>query len=103
MRSYACAVGQAVQFLRDAEVSLLPPQGCAGPCSDRLQHSRQTLASLQQQFQTCVGQLQSQVTLHPYLCPQRVEQLQESILSQLLVRMSTLQAKGHIQLESLSR
>lgn len=103
MRSYSCAVGRAVQSLRDVEVSLLPPQGCSGLCSDRLQHAQQTLASLQQQFLTHVGQLQSQVTPHPYLCPHSVEQLQESILSQLLVRMSTLQAKGQLQLESQSR
>lgn len=58
---------------------------------------------LQQQFQAHVEQLQSQAALHPYLSPQKVEQLQENVLSQLLVRMSTLQAKGHIRLECLSR
>ncbi|XP_035850399.1 nesprin-2-like isoform X2 [Sander lucioperca] len=102
LRGYTCAVQQAAQFLRDIEVSLLPPQGSAGLCSGRLEETRQALASLQQQFQTHVEQLQSQVTLHPYLSPQKVEQLQEKILSQLLVRMSTLQAKGHIRLECLS-
>ncbi|XP_028420858.1 nesprin-2-like isoform X1 [Perca flavescens] len=102
LRGYTCAVQQAAQFLRDIEVSLLPPQGSAGLCSGRLEETRQALASLQQQFQTHVERLQSQVTLHPYLSPQKVEQLQEKILSQLLVRMSTLQAKGHIRLECLS-
>lgn len=61
------------------------------------------MASLQQQFQTHVEELQRQDTLHPYLSAQRVEQLQEDILSRLLVRMSTLQAKGHMRVECLSR
>lgn len=103
LRSYTCAVRQAVQFLRDVEVTLLPLQGSAGPCSERLEETQQALDSLQQQFQTHVEPLQSQVALHPYLSPQKAEQLQENILSQLLVRMSTLQAKGHIRLECLSR
>ncbi|KAA8578683.1 hypothetical protein FQN60_017503, partial [Etheostoma spectabile] len=102
LRGYTCAVQQAAQFLRDIQISLLPPQGSAGLCSGRLEETQQALASLQQQFQTHVERLQSQVTLHPYLSPQKVEQLQETILSQLLVRMSTLQAKGHIRLECLS-
>ncbi|KAM6917369.1 nesprin-2-like [Lycodopsis pacificus] len=102
LRSYMSAVKQAAQFLRDIEVSLLPLQGSAGLCSERLQETQQALASLQQQFQTHVEQLQSQDTLHRYLSPQRVQQLQENILSHLLVRMSTLQAKGHMRLEFLS-
>ncbi|XP_031728981.1 nesprin-2-like isoform X3 [Anarrhichthys ocellatus] len=102
LRSYTSAVRQAAQFLRDIEVSLLPPQGSAGLCSERLEETQQALASLQQQFQTHVEQLQSQDALHPYLSPQRVQQLQENILSHLLVRMSTLQAKGHMRLECLS-
>ncbi|XP_042357130.1 nesprin-2-like isoform X2 [Plectropomus leopardus] len=102
LRGYTCSVRQAAQFLRDIEVSLLPPQGSAGLCAERLEETQQALVSLQQQFQTHVEQLQRQTALHPYLCPQKVEQLQENILSQLLVRMSTLQAKGHLRLERLS-
>nr|XP_033497697.1 uncharacterized protein LOC117266566 isoform X2 [Epinephelus lanceolatus] len=102
LRGYTCAVRQAAQFLRDIEFSLLPPQGSAGPCSERLEETQQALVSLQQQFQTHVEKLQSQVILHPYLCPQKLEQFQENILSQLLVRMSTLQARGHLRLEHLS-
>ncbi|XP_005948911.2 nesprin-2 isoform X4 [Haplochromis burtoni] len=103
LRSYTCSVKQAVQFLRDIEVSMLPPQGSAGVCGDRVEETQQALASLQQQFQIHVEQLQDQTALHPYLSPLKVEQLQESILSQLLVMMSTLQAKGHVKLECLSR
>lgn len=103
LRSYTCSVKQAVQFLREIEVSLLPPQGSAGLCADRVEETQQALVSLQQQFQTHVEELQNQAALHPYLSPQKVEQLQESILSQLLVMMSTLQAKGHVKLECLSR
>lgn len=91
-----------MQFLRDQEVCLLPPQGPAGPCRARLDEALEALASLQQ-FQRHVEQLQQQVELHPYLSPREVEQLQEKILSQLLVRMSTLQAKGVLQQELLSR
>lgn len=82
---------------------MLPPQGSAGVCGDRVEETQQALASLQQQFQIHVEQLQDQTALHPYLSPLKVEQLQESILSQLLVMMSTLQAKAHVKLECLSR
>lgn len=103
LRSYTFSVKQAVQFLRDMEVSLQPPHGSAGPCSERLEETQRALLSLQQQFQAHLEPLQDQVSLHPHLCPQKMEHLQENILSQLLVRMSTLQAKGHVQLEKLSR
>lgn len=102
-RSYTCAVKQAVQFLRDTEGSLLPPQGPAGPCSEQLEKAQQAVDALQRRFQTFVDQLQSQATLLSCLSPQKVEKLQENILSQLLVRMSTLQAKAQIRLESLRR
>nr|XP_020467229.1 uncharacterized protein LOC109966618 [Monopterus albus] len=103
LRAYMCAVRQAVQFLRDIEASLLPPYGSVGLCSERVEEAQQALAALQEKFQTHVEELQSQVALHPYLSPQKVEQLQENILSQLLVRMSTLQAKGHVRLDCLRR
>lgn len=81
---------------------MLPPHGSVGPCSGRLQETRQALDSLQNHFQTHVEQIQ-QVALHPCLCPQKVQELLEHVLSQLLVRMSTLQAKGHMQLDTFSR
>lgn len=103
LRSYTCTVKQAVQFLRELDLSLQPCQGLAGLCSERIKETQLALLSLQHQFQTHVEHLQGQVISHPYLSPQKVQQLQENILSQLLVRMSTLQAKGHVQLENLSR
>ncbi|KAG7234116.1 hypothetical protein INR49_005780 [Caranx melampygus] len=103
LRSYTWAVKQAVQFLGDVEAALLPPQGPAGLCSDRLEETQEALAALQEQFQTNVDHLKSQFGLHLHLCPEKVQQLLEDVLSQLLVKLSTLQAKGHIQLESLSR
>ncbi|TNM95726.1 hypothetical protein fugu_016809 [Takifugu bimaculatus] len=103
LRSYTCAVKQAAQFLRDIKLSLQPPQGPAGLCSERIEETQRAVHALQQHFQIHVEHLQDQVIVHPYLSPQKVQQLQETILSQLLVRMSTLQAKGHIQLEHLSR
>lgn len=103
LKSYSCVVKEAVQFLRELDPCLQPSQGSAGPCSERMEETQRALLSLQQQFQTHVESLQGQVISHPYLAPQKVEQLQENILSQLLVRMSTLQAKGHVQLENLSR
>ncbi|KAG7509989.1 nesprin-2-like [Solea senegalensis] len=103
LRGYTSAVKRAALFLKDVEVSLLPPHSSAGLCSERLEEIQKALSALQQQFQTHVEQLQSQFSLHNLLSPQKAEQLQENILSQLLVRMSSLQAKGHHQLESLSR
>ncbi|MEQ2292394.1 hypothetical protein AMECASPLE_022720, partial [Ameca splendens] len=103
LRSYTLAVNKAVQFLQDIEVSLLPLQGSTGPCCERLEETQQALASLQHQFQTYIENLQNQTLLQTYLSSQKVEQLQEMILSQLLVRMSTLLAKGHIRLENLRR
>lgn len=82
---------------------MLPPHGSLGPCSRRLQESRQALASLQRHFQTHLEQIQQQVALHPRLCPHRAQQLLEKVLSRLLVRMSTLQAKGQVQLDSFAR
>ena len=102
-RSYTRAVKEAVQFLRDTEASLLPPQGSAGTCSGQLEKAQQAVDALEPRFQTHVDQLQDQATLLSRLCPQKVEKLQENILSQLLVRMSTLQAKAQIRLESLHR
>ncbi|XP_068456284.1 rootletin-like [Clinocottus analis] len=102
LRSYTSAVRQAALFLSDVEVSLLPPQGSVGPCCDQLEETRRALAALQQRFQTHVERLQSQDPPHPFLSPQKVEQLRENVLSRLLVRMSTLQAKGHLRLERLS-
>ena len=103
LRSYTRAIRRAVQFLRDIEASLLPPQGPAGPCTKRLDETQEALATLQQQFQAHMDQLQSHFAPHPCLYPEKVEQLQENVLSQLLVRVSTLQAKGLVQLEGLSR
>lgn len=82
---------------------MLPPHGSVGPFSRRLQETQQALASLQTHFQTHVEQIQQQVALHPCLCPQKVQQLLEDVLSQLLVKMSTLQAKGHMQLDTFNR
>lgn len=96
-------MNQAEQFLRELDSSLQPSQGSTGPCSGRVEETQRVLLSLQQHFQTHVEHLQDQTISHPYLSPQKVQQLQEDILSQLLVRMSTLQAKGHILLENLSR
>lgn len=103
LQTYTSAVKQAVQFLRELDLSLQPSQGPAGLCSERMEETQRALLALQQQFQTHVEHLQDQVISHPNLSPQKVQELQENILSQLLVRMSTLQAKGHIQLEKLSR
>ncbi|XP_028298172.1 nesprin-2-like isoform X2 [Gouania willdenowi] len=103
LNNYTHDVEEAARFLRNIENSLLPPQGSTGQCSDSVEVTQQALTSLQQQFQSHVEQLQSRGTMHPFLSPQKVEQLQENILSQLLVRMSTLQAKGHSRLESLNR
>ncbi|XP_075304834.1 nesprin-2-like isoform X3 [Odontesthes bonariensis] len=103
LRGYTCTVKEAVRFLRDIEGSILPPQGSAGPCRESLEESQQALVSLQHQFQIYVEQLQNHFALQTYLSPQKLEQLQQNILSQLLVRVSTLQAKGHVRLECLSR
>lgn len=103
LRSFTCAVDQAEQFLRELDLSLQPSQGSSGPCSGRVEETQRVLLSLQQHFQTHVENLQDQALSHPYLPPQKVQQLQENVLSQLLVRMSTLQAKGHVLLENLSR
>ncbi|KAF7644878.1 hypothetical protein LDENG_00214260, partial [Lucifuga dentata] len=103
LRSYSSAVKHTVQFLKDAETSLLPPHGSAGPCSEQLEEAWQALASMEEQFKNHVDQLKTCVPQHPYLSPLDVARLQENILSQLLVRMSTLQAQIFVRLECLSR
>ena len=74
-----------------------------GTCSERLEESTRALASLEQQFHTLVGHLESQVPRHPCFWSVQVEQLQRKVLSQLLVRMATLQAQTRLRLEGLSR
>ncbi|XP_077477536.1 nesprin-2-like [Stigmatopora argus] len=101
LRNYSHTVMQALEFFRDFEVSLLTLPGVAGACSEKLEDTRELLASLEDRFQTFVDEL-SQVSLHSFLSPEDVEPLQESILSLLLVRISTLKAKGYLQLENLS-
>ncbi|XP_061531423.1 nesprin-2-like [Phycodurus eques] len=101
LRNYTHTVKQALQFLRDFEVSLLPLPALTGICCEKLEETQVILASLEDHFQPYMDQL-SQVALHPLLSPVELERLQESILSQLLVRMSTLKANGYLQLENLS-
>ncbi|XP_051942676.1 nesprin-2 [Hippocampus zosterae] len=101
LSNYARTVKQALQFLSDVEVSLLPLHALAGVCRENLEETRQILASLEDGFQTHLDGL-SQVVLHPFLSPPEAERPQESVLSRLLVRMSTLKAKGYLQLENLS-
>ncbi|RVE56939.1 hypothetical protein OJAV_G00211250 [Oryzias javanicus] len=103
LSSFTDAVRDAAQFLQDTEVSLLPPQGPAGPCRESLKETQHALASLENRFQTYVEQLQNWEAASSYLCPEEMKQLQESVLSQLLVRRATLQAQGHVQEQSLSR
>lgn len=103
LRNYTLAVNEAVHFLWDIEGSLLPLGGSTGPCCERLEETQQALASLQHQFQPYIEKLQNQVFVQTNLSSQKMEELQEMILSQLLVRMSTLLAKGHIRLENLRR
>ncbi|XP_061157984.1 nesprin-2 isoform X10 [Syngnathus typhle] len=98
LRNYTQTVKRALQFLRDVEISLLL---LPGVCGEKLEETKEILDSLEDHFQTHMDQL-SQVALDPSLSPLGVERLQESTLSQLLVRMSTLKAKGYIQLENLS-
>ncbi|XP_027891564.1 uncharacterized protein LOC114155726 isoform X3 [Xiphophorus couchianus] len=103
LRSYTLAANKAFQFLQDMEVSLLPLQGSTGPCCERIKETQHALASLQHQFQAYIEELQKQAVVLTSLSSQRVGQLQERILSQLLVRISTLLAQGHMQLENLHR
>lgn len=102
LSNYTRTVKQALQFLSEVEVSLLPLPALARVCHEKLEETQEILASLEDRFQTHVDRL-SQVVLHPFLSPPEVERLQERVLSQLLVRMSTLKAKGYLQLENLSR
>ncbi|XP_061677287.1 nesprin-2-like isoform X2 [Syngnathoides biaculeatus] len=101
LRNYTHTIKQALQFLRDFEVSLLPIPAVTGVCCEKLEETQGILATLEDHFQPYVDQL-SQVALHPFLSPVELERLQQTILSQLLVRMSTLKAKGYLQLENLS-
>lgn len=102
-RSYSDAVRDTVQFLQDMEVSVLTLQDPAGLCGDNVEETQQTLTSLQHHFQTYMERLQSQAALQTLLCPLKFQKLHETVVSTLLVQMATLQAKGHVHLEHLSR
>ncbi|CAG5866901.1 unnamed protein product [Menidia menidia] len=103
LREYTYAVNEALRFLRDIEACILPPQGSAGPCCESLKETQQTLLTLEDLFQTHVERLQNHFVQQTCLSPQKLEQLQQNILSQLLVKKSTLQAKCHVRLECLNR
>ncbi|XP_077395395.1 uncharacterized protein syne2b isoform X3 [Festucalex cinctus] len=101
LRNYTRTVKHALQFLRDFEVSVLPLPALFGVCCEKLEETQEILASVEDHFKTHVEQL-SQVDLHPFLSTRELEHLQQSILSQILARMSTLKAKGYLQMENLS-
>uniref|UniRef100_A0A673ACF5 Nesprin-2-like n=2 Tax=Sphaeramia orbicularis TaxID=375764 RepID=A0A673ACF5_9TELE len=103
LKDYTSAVKESVQFLKDTEASLLVQQDSDGSCSQKLDQIQQALASLELYFQNHVDQLKRLLPQHPYLSPHRVERLLENTLSRLLVWMSTLQAKGRVQMENLGR
>ncbi|KAJ7990956.1 hypothetical protein DPEC_G00292250 [Dallia pectoralis] len=103
LRDYTGAVSGAMQFLHEAEDLLLPPLGSVGSCPARLRDIQQALASMKEQHQSHVSQLQAMVPQHDCLCPQRMERLHGEVLSQVLVRMSTLQANVQLDLEALQR
>ncbi|XP_061890413.1 uncharacterized protein LOC133640784 [Entelurus aequoreus] len=102
LKNYISTVKQTRKFLRDSEVFLLPLPGSAGVCCEKLEVTQQVLASLEDNIQTYIDQLKGEETLHPYLSLVEVEQLKEAILSQFLVRISTLKAKGFLHLENLT-
>lgn len=103
LSSFIDAVSDADQFLRNTEVSLLPPQGPTGPCREFLKETQRVLTSFERHFQTYIEQLQNCAASSKYLCPEKLKLLHETVVSHLLVRSSTLQAQGHVKEESLSR
>ncbi|KAG7466266.1 hypothetical protein MATL_G00163020 [Megalops atlanticus] len=103
LRSYSTAVRGAVRLLQEAESRLLLPLGRIGSCSEELQHTQQSLAALDVDFQSHINQVQTLVPQHACLSSQQVEQLHIKVLSQLLVRVSTLQAQARLRMEALQR
>lgn len=103
LRDYTGAVSGAVRFLQEAEALLHPSLAPVGGCLERLRDIQQALASMEEQLHSHISQVQTLALQHDYLSPQMVERLQREVLSQLLVRMSTLQAQAQLKLEALQR
>ncbi|KAG5857708.1 hypothetical protein ANANG_G00022250 [Anguilla anguilla] len=100
---YSRAVGSAVAFLQEAESRLHLPLDYAGSCPEELQRTQQALASLDEQFQSHITQIQALVPQHSCLSSYQAEQLHSTVLSQLLVRVSTLQAQAQRRMETLQK
>ncbi|KAJ8290335.1 hypothetical protein GJAV_G00011550 [Gymnothorax javanicus] len=100
---YSRAVSKAVRFLQEAESRLLVPVEYAGSCPEELQHMQESLALLDEMFQSHVTQIQALVPQHSCLSSYQAEQLHSTALSQLLVRVSKLQAQAQLRMEALQK
>ncbi|KAJ8288954.1 hypothetical protein COCON_G00016130 [Conger conger] len=100
---YSRSVRGAVRFLQEAETRFLLPLDYAGSCPEELQRIQQALASLDEEFKSYITQIQALVPQHSCLSPYQAEQLHSTVLSQLLVRVSTLQAQARLRMETLQK
>ncbi|KAJ8411705.1 hypothetical protein AAFF_G00153430 [Aldrovandia affinis] len=103
LRDYSTAVRRAVRFLQEVETRLLLPLDCVESCPEELQHTQQALVSLDEESQSYITQIQALVPQHPCVSSYQAEQLHNTVLSQLLVRVSTLQAQAQVRTETLQR
>ncbi|KAI1895379.1 hypothetical protein AGOR_G00105680 [Albula goreensis] len=103
LRVYNTAVRGAVRFLQEVESRLLLPLDCAGSCPEQLKHTQQALAFLNEKFQSHITEIHALLPQHTCLSSDNAEQLHSTILSQLLVRISTLQAQAQVRMETFQR
>ncbi|KAG9336609.1 hypothetical protein JZ751_002956 [Albula glossodonta] len=101
LRVYNTAVRGAVRFLQEVESRLLLPLDCAGSCPEQLKHTQQALAFLNEKFQSHITEIHALLPQHTCLSSYDAEQLHSTILSQLLVRISTLQAQAQVLVHEL--
>ncbi|XP_055018129.1 dystonin-like [Boleophthalmus pectinirostris] len=101
LRTYTATVKRVILLFHHTEVRLRHHFGLHGLCSERSDQILRSLDSLDQDFQNLTDQLKTCFPPNRLQSP-AVKELQENTLSQLLVMMATVKAKGQMELEKLN-
>ncbi|KAM8847639.1 nesprin-2a isoform 3-T3 [Synchiropus picturatus] len=103
LKDFQWAAQGAIAFLRDAEASFLSAHGGFLDCSQEHLETQRALQVLEEGFRSHMCHLEELVPRHPCLSPDETRQLHTSVLAQLVVGRSVLEAQAQLRLEALQR
>ncbi|XP_053737451.1 nesprin-2 isoform X3 [Synchiropus splendidus] len=103
LKDFQWAAQGAIAFLRDAEASFLSAHGGFLDCSQEHLETQRALQVLGEGFRSHMSHLEELVPRHPCLSPEETRQLHTSVLAQLVVGRSVLEAQAQLRLEALQR